>query len=338
MKKRKLIWTLFIVAIYLMDMAKAISQISNSISTGSYLGQTPPGLSPKIFAPGIICTNFNERGLVFSPDGKELFYEKWGWPWSSVIIHMQIENNKWSSPKIAKFSGVPDYSDGSPFFSYDGTKLYFSSLRPKTLDGDIPKDNDIWMVKKENGAWGEAENLGIVVNSNKSDAYPTVAKNGNLYFTSNREGSEGYDIWLSKWENNKYQKPIRLPSPINTSYFDGHPCISADESFLLLTSNRPGDLGDLDIWVSFRDTNENWTNPINLGEAVNSKYHEADPSISKDGKYIFWMSERGGKWPYEIKRYNIDEFDEILLRPGYDNNDIFWIDIEIISKLKTQKL
>ncbi len=42
--------------------------------TTPYLGEEPPGLKSKIFAPGIISTNFNERSLVFSPDGKELFF------------------------------------------------------------------------------------------------------------------------------------------------------------------------------------------------------------------------------------------------------------------------
>ena len=325
-----------IILTLLISCIAAYSAFAQNKKQTKYFGQTPPGLNTEIFAPGIISTQFNERGLVFSPDGKELFFEKWGWPWSSVIVHMKVENGSWSKPEIADFSGVPDYGDGNPFYSYDGKKLFFSSQNP--LDNDIEKlkHSDIMFSEKINGKWSQPIKLGANVNSDKYDGYPSLSKNGNLYFSSNREGSDGHDIWFCKWENGKYSEAVCLPAPINTSYFDGHPCISADESYLIMTSDRPGDLGELDIWVSFKLDNGIWTEPKNLGEKVNSKKHEADPTISKDGKYLFWMSERENKWPYEIRKYEIDEFDEILRRPGYENNDVYWIDIRIIEQYRNK--
>ena len=71
---------------------------------GPYLGQKPPGLTPEIFAPGIISTEHEEFKAVFSPDGKELYYQLWGAPFP-VILMMKEENGVWTKPQVAPFSG-----------------------------------------------------------------------------------------------------------------------------------------------------------------------------------------------------------------------------------------
>ena len=94
---------------------------------GAYLGQKPPGMTPEIFAPGIISTGHHDGSITFSSDGKELFYH-FGGLGRMVILFMKQEGDRWTAPQVAPFSGK--YRDGEPHFSHDGNKLLFRSTRP----------------------------------------------------------------------------------------------------------------------------------------------------------------------------------------------------------------
>ena len=92
---------------------------------GPYLGQTLPGMTPELFAPGIITTQFHEHcSPAFSPDGTEVYWSVfinfWG---PQVILMMRMEKDRWTRPEVAPFSG--QYSDGNPCFSHDGKKIFF---------------------------------------------------------------------------------------------------------------------------------------------------------------------------------------------------------------------
>ena len=69
---------------------------------GPYLGQTPPGMIPEIFAPGIVSTGMREFASVFSPDGDLFFFSNSSAPFATILFMKQI-NNKWTSPQVAYF-------------------------------------------------------------------------------------------------------------------------------------------------------------------------------------------------------------------------------------------
>jgi hypothetical protein len=86
-----------------------------------------------------------------------------------------------------------------------------------------------------------------------------------------------------------FGEPENLGPVINTSSIDATNCISSDNLELYFGSNRPGGLGDLDIWVSTRQSiYEAWGPPYNIGAPVNSPYVEAYPSISSDGLTLYF--------------------------------------------------
>ena len=70
-----------------------------------------------------------------------------------------------------------------------------------------------------------------------------------------------------------------------------HACISKDGNTLYFTSDREGSLGGMDIFKSTKDAKGNWGEPENMGPKVNTKFNEATPFISPDGKYLFFSSE-----------------------------------------------
>ncbi len=107
----------------------------------------------------------------------------------SLIAYLAFDGFFWSEPETAAFSGA--YKDLEPAFSPDGKKLFFVSKRP--VSGSVEKkDYDIWYVEPEKG-WENAINLGSPVNSDEDEYYPSIASNGNLYFTAKYNDSFGLE-------------------------------------------------------------------------------------------------------------------------------------------------
>jgi len=86
-----------------------------------------------------------------------------------------------------------------------------------------------------------------------------------------------------------FGEPVNLGPVINSGFADASNCTSADHLELYFCSNRPGGLGDMDIWVSARQSiDKPWEPPVNLGSPVNSPYVEAYPSLSLDGLTLYF--------------------------------------------------
>ena len=91
---------------------------------GEYLGQTPPGSTPELFAPGFISRQgyFEHSGAVFSPDLQEVYWA--AKPDSHNMFHiyfMKLINGRWTSPRVTSFT--KNYEGNRPAFSPDGNKL-----------------------------------------------------------------------------------------------------------------------------------------------------------------------------------------------------------------------
>jgi len=303
---------------------------------GPYVGQKPPGMTPEIFAPGIISMGYFERSVVFSPRQDELFFELRCLGFTTVLLQMKQNHGVWSRPEMAFFSGIPEYYDDSPFYAYDGRSLFFTSRRPLSGGEELRKDSDIWMIRKENGKWGEPCPAKKTLNSAFDDDYPTLSRSNKLYFSSNREGN--YDIYVSRFSDNGFTEPRRLEPIISTPSFEGHPFIAADESYLIFSSDRPGQLGEGDLYISFKGKDNEWLEPVNMGDKINSPFHDVAPCVSSDGQYMFFSSFRPKPRPAENKRLTFMEVKELLDGPGNGRGDIYWVSAKIIDDLKAKEL
>ena len=266
--------------------------------SGDYLGQTPPGDTPVVFAPGIISRYSLEHGpAVFSPDGNEVY---WAWRDNpSTICHiwyMKRINNRWTKPEsFAPFGDTVTHWD--PFLSLDGKKLYFSAKNNNKAD--------IWFVEKQDKGWGKPQSISPVINNDVNDQCQAVLnRKGTVYYS-------GGCIIRSKFKKGNYLQPDTLPSSINMVRYDADPYIAPDDSYLLFASRRLND--QVDIYISFHDTlTDTWSEPINAGEPINTYETDRFPAISPDGKYLFFT------------RYN-----------GFGNDmDVFWVSAKIIDRLR----
>jgi len=296
---------------------------------GPYLGQKPPGEQRIIFAPGIISTGYNEHGVTFTPDGKEVFYRLLGPP-HGVILTMREEKGFWTPPHVASFSGK---YDGKCSLSPDGNTILMSCSSPPSGKGPSLDYWTVWIIKRTHSGWGKPQNL-----PHLRGAYPTMSNQGTIYFYARGENNKG-DIYKSLYKNGKYGEAQKVEAPISTEHWENDPYIAPDESYLIFQSDRPGTFGEGDLFISYRLNNGNWSVPKNMGEGVNTRESgEACPSVSSDGKYLFFSGMCRILPSYSDTSITLKEKLTILNQPGNGSEDVFWVSAKIIEELKPKDL
>jgi len=311
-------------------------QIDLPVLKGPYLGQKAPELTPEIFAPGVISTRYHEDGgPAFTPDLSEVYFRIAQHP-HSAIFFMRQANGRWSEPQTAPFSGR--YEDGDPFISIDGKVLLFSSYRPLSGQGEPKSDEDIWYVERLGRKWSEPRNLGGPINSDQSEWKPSLSENGNLYFTAKRQATQsGWKIFCSRRMGHEYSEPVEFDAQINEAFHPACPCIARDESFIIfaaaLEANRK-----FDLYVAFRDEGGGWSQPINLGEGINSAQDELFPILSPDNQFLFFTSWRTNKKDYSVDPRSYEDFKKIYDSPANGRGgDIYWVSAKIIEQLRPER-
>jgi len=285
-----------------------ISAQDDSPLKGPYLGQDPPGTVPVIFAPGFISTDLNELNSVFYIDGKEFYFTR-NDPDKGFAIHVtREEKSGWSRPVVANFSGK--HPDVDMCITYDGKRMYYASQTPVEPDAEPDKIFKIWYVDRSGDVWSEAKFLGEPVNNGTRMLYPTVTKEGTLYFQGIHEVNYGSrDIYKAKFENGVFLKPENIGPVINSSGGEGDVLVAPDESYVIVCTQREEDCyGEADLYISYREADGSWKPLKNMGPSINSDKVEYCPMISPDGKYFFYTSKKTG------------------------NGDIYWIDSKILDK------
>lgn len=193
--------------------------------------------------------------------------------------------------------------DGGVSISSDGLSLYFSSARSSGYG-----NGDLWVATRDttHNEWGTPMNLGLTVNSSADQCYPSISADGlALYFSSNQGGGYGaYDLWVTRREtiHEPWGAAVNLGPTVNTSAYEVDPGISADGRTLFFASDRSGGYGSAtdDIWVTRRETtDDDWSEPMNLGSAVNSSAWEDYPNVSADGSTLFFRYSQSGRWSGE---------------------------------------
>jgi len=273
--------------------------------TGPYLGQKPPGMTPKIFAPGIISTKeTQEFAGTFSPDGKEFFFTRrptYNDFQQQRIWYTKEENGKWTEPALAPFT----YScfEAEPHITPDGMRLFYGSSRPLPGNTALNQIPAIWLLNKTAAGWGNPEYFGPRM------MYMGEANNRSLYYTALY--GAGY-IAVRRWNGANYEAPERLSDSVNCLESTAHSFIAPDESYILYDGSMDGSTNP-DIYVSFKKNDGSWTRGVKLGHNVNTNADEICSSVSPDGQYLFFESDRAGTM------------------------DIYWVSAKIIEELRPKQ-
>lgn len=322
---------------YLILLLLIVAGCKESTKTlnGPYLGQKTPGNTPELFAPGIINTGISTRDITFSPDGKEIYFGlNIGNSTYATIFFCKETETGWSEPEVLPFANNPEYIFIEPSVSPDGKKLFFVSNKGNEFSESNRFITDIWVAERENDSWSEPYKLDSIINSEESEYYPSVSENGNLYFTrENPKTQRGY-IFKSEFKNGKYLSPVILPKQINSGAARFNATIAPDESFIIVpTFGMPDSRGSTDYYISFYDKDNSWSEPINLGDQINTISRlEYSAVFSPDGKYFFFMSARTN--PTEKEKISWQKFQEMHDSPENGNSNIYWMKADFIQDLK----
>lgn len=266
--------------------------------TGPYLGQTPPGMTPEIFAPGIISTDAFEFSISFSPDGKMLVFTRKHGKLGNRLIYMKEKDGVWTKPQLAPFA--EDCIEFEPFISPDGKKIFFNSERalPKT-EKKMVNDEKIWYSVKTKSGWGKAKFLEGIINTGWI-MNPSITQDGTIYICG--EVGEKNGILRFEPENGEYQTAESL-------FMGAHPYVSPEESYIIFDKSGKS-WKENKLYISFRINDKEWTDPMELDSEINSTKTESYAFVTVDGKYLFFN------------------------RSG----DVYWMDAAIIEKLKPEEI
>ena len=280
----------------------------------AYFGQKPPGLIPEVFAPNIASdsTWAEHCQVAVSPKGDEIYWSAWtgayktedGLRNTEQIFYSKFENGIWTKPKLAEFTeGNPHVLNGGPSFSPDGDKIFFYQVKSPWVSS--PKR--CYYVEKENGEWGnQCIDVGQPYSSESHNYSPVFTQKGHAY--KNARGT----ILQFSYENEKF---TLLDTVV--IHKDFRPAwniyVSPNEDYVIFAAKHESGFGDIDLYISIKTEEDNWGTPINMGAEINTELRERFPTVSPDGKYLFFMRHTPGQ-------------------------DFFWVSTEIFDEFKKQSM
>jgi hypothetical protein len=186
-----------------------------------------------------------------------------------------------------------EYDEHSPVVTADESMIIFTSNRPGTGNHASPDglyNEDIYFSEWREGKWLPAMNIGKKINTAANDATVSLSADGRELLVYRNDGVSG-DLYISKFGNDGWSKPEKLPKPINSVYNETHGSITDGGNTVYFASDRPGGLGGKDIYVSRKLPTGEWGKPLNLGPAINTSEDEDSPFIHSDGKTLYFASE-----------------------------------------------
>jgi hypothetical protein len=249
-----------------------------------------------------INTEFGEAGAFISKDALSFYFTSTragGCGGFDIWVSTrQSVDEAWGEPNNLGCDVNTSGLDAAPVVAIDGHRLYFHSDRPGGVGGVdlyVSRRHD----KRDDFGWQTPENLGAV-NSAAFDVQPALFEDDEgiltLYFASNRPGGLGLnDIYCSTVEPDDTFGPALLVPELSSAFMDQGPGSRRDGLEMFLTSNRPGTVGGLDVWVAIRaSTSDPWSTPIHLGPVINSAVLDDRPTLSFDGRALYFQSFRDG--------------------------------------------
>ena len=237
-----------------------------------YLGQVPPGNTPKIFNLPKSTGSFTAERIAISNDGKEIYFSviRNYYPTSGDTIKFyKYADNRWQGP----FSIFSNHL--APAFSVTGDTLFIqnNSMIYQTL-----------YSYRISGGWSEPKRILYGLNNAH---YLQVTNNGNYYISSTPANGLGATDWCRLSINGSDTSAVSLRLPLNNAVDNLDFYIAKDESYMIIAKNAGS---NSKLHISYHKSDGSWTNPKNLGPAINSGLAAWGPYVSPDDKYLFYTT------------------------------------------------
>ncbi len=267
-------------------------------------------LNPIPFAPVNMGASINSADQEYFPaitaDGKTFLFTRrlpavgpGGSPTEQEDFYISTYGKSgWDIAQPIKEINTID-NEGAASLSSDGQYLFFIGC---DNDLDVRQTNgscDIFLSKKNGNTFNRPRNLDVPINTGSWESMPSFSSDGRtLYFVrviKDKLGVSQYDIMVTSiGENSQWSEPVSVSDKINTPMDEMYAFIHPDDQTLYFTSNGHPGMGGLDIFMSKRNPDGSWGDPINLGYPINTKDDENSLLVSPDGESAFFSSDRPG--------------------------------------------
>lgn len=178
-----------------------------------------------------------------------------------------------------------------PVLTADENSIFYTSRDGFSFHDD---ENIVISEKDENGNWTKPISLSPNINSQFNEGTCTISADGRTLIFTNCEGRQtlgGCDLFIAFKTGSDWSEPKNLGQNINSRSWDSQPALSADGRKLFFVSDRGGGFGKRDIWMSFKNHQDNWEKAVNLGSVVNTREDEVSPFIHVNGVSLFFASQ-----------------------------------------------
>ena len=227
---------------------------------GPYVGQTPPGLIPKVFAPSKRSPEHRDHSGFFTPDMKAFYFTRRNNKTSKWSLRVfKLENNQWHESLVGP-------RVGRPIITPDGKTMHLGKH----------------YMERTNNGWSEIKSLGPYFKDFRIMRLMSSA-NGTYYFD---DANASIPIHYSRLIDGKYEKPKAVN--IDFGDWNAHPFIAPDESYLIWDEQGENGYGKADLFISFRQKDGTWGAAINFGETINTTASESGATVTPDGKYLLF--------------------------------------------------
>jgi OmpA-OmpF porin, OOP family len=244
----------------------------------------------------------SQHSPTVSPDGKMLIFQSDHESPGTYDCVVKFKTGLGWTPPVPLLFANTKMNTAGPFITYDQNNLLLTSDQ-KGGKGDV----DLWIAKRGKSLWGKAVNLGSPINTAGYEGFGSISPDGNtLYFTrecNEKKGKDKFCLFKSAKVNGQWTEPVRMPAPVNSEYSDFAPIVMANGTTIIFASNRPGGRGGYDLYKTEMMSGGAWSEPVNLGEEINTRYDDRIVSVPASGDVIYCSrpEEKGGKLVYRIK-------------------------------------
>jgi len=270
---------------------------------GPYLGQTPPGSTARIFAPGLISDtrpHTSEAWGTFSADGNTFCFSR-----ENIYITENTDQG-WTVPK--RIESIP-YMSSCCCLSPDGNSVYFM------YSYDPSKPYCLHRCRRTSQGWSLPHEVGPPLSTARPFGGFSFSADNTIYFTSDFDhgGRLQRRYQYAPLVGDTWAQGIKI-SLEQGKLWCSHPGVAPDESFMVFYSIAPGAEGGTptDLYLTLRGADGTWTKPRKMGPRINSRrYYEWGASISPDKKYLFFTRSNG--WGGNSNN---------------DTGDIYWVELQ----------
>jgi outer membrane protein OmpA-like peptidoglycan-associated protein len=177
-----------------------------------------------------------------------------------------------------------------PSISADGS-MFVITRRAPFINKIVSED--FYVSFKKDSSWTPALNMGTAINTPGNEGAQCLSSDGKILFFTACDRKDGFgrcDIYVSFKTINGWTEPRNLGENINSSSWESQPSISPDGRELYFVSNRPGGIGEMDIWKSVLSPEGYFSKPVNLGTQINTEFDDMSPFIHTDNQTLYFAS------------------------------------------------